>query len=216
MPAGERGVAASLLAAGATPVSGRDRDRASAGEAAVPDVRRGVELAAPLVVAVSLEPRDSGRSAAMMAGSAPAAGAVALDDVLPTQIIRSIRLQWQVGHGEAKVQLRPEHLGELTVAIKVDHGVVVATLHAEKVEVRRWIESHSPSLRDALAEQGLRLDRLIVADDRGRHDEATADRRQRQADPEGETPSRRRRPRGDHQATRFDLPTSELHERTYA
>jgi len=173
---------------------------------------------APAPVVLPVGPSGLGRdgAAAAVAVDAPAtAGASTLDQALPTQIVRSIRLQWQAGQGEARMQLRPEYLGELTVTIKVDQGAVTATLHAETAEVRRWIETHSASLRDGLAEQGLRLDRLIVADERPRPD-ASPDRRQRQEDAADDETSRRRRGRPHEPATPFDFPLSDSHERTSA
>jgi len=81
-----------------------------------------------------------------------------------TQIVRSIRMQWTGGLAEARVTLRPEYLGEVVATIKVDQGVVTATLQADTPEVRRWMESHTATLRDALVEQGLKLDRLTIAE----------------------------------------------------
>jgi flagellar hook-length control protein FliK len=200
---------------------GRGRDVIlSATEGAPLPVRRGTEIAAPLVLpALAAESgRDATRSQLTpLASSMPLSGSAPLDDVLPAQIIRSFRLLWQAGQGEARVQLRPEYLGELTVAVKVEQGAVTATLHAEAPEVRRWLESHSTSLREALAEHGLKLDRLIVVDERGRQDAAGTDRRQRQrqAEDEGEAPSRRRRDQPADGRPTFDPPTSETHERTH-
>lgn len=87
----------------------------------------------------------------------------ALADSVHQQIVRSIRLQWTGSVGEARVSLKPEFLGEVTASINVERGVVTATLHADTPEVRTFIESHAASLRDALVEHGLRLDKLEVA-----------------------------------------------------
>lgn len=81
-----------------------------------------------------------------------------------TQIVKSIRMQWTGGLGEARVTLKPEYLGEVTASIKVEQGVVTATLQADTPEVRRWMESHTATLRDALVEHGLKLDRLTVGE----------------------------------------------------
>jgi len=84
--------------------------------------------------------------------------------VLP-QIVQSIRLQTAQGSSEARVQLKPEHLGALNITLKVDQGQVTATIQASVAAVRQWIESHESSLRDALSEQGLQLARLVVQPD---------------------------------------------------
>lgn len=102
-----------------------------------------------------------------------------------SQIVKSIRLQWSGGLGEARVTLKPGYLGEVVASIKVEHGVVTATLQSDTPEVRRWMESHTATLREALVEHGLRLDRLTVAEPE--RPEAQGDRqakpRQRQPDP---------------------------------
>ena len=122
-----------------------------------------------------------------------------------TQIVKSIRLQWSGGLGEARVTLRPEYLGEVVASVKVEQGVVTATLRADTPEVRRWMESHTATLRDALVEHGLRLDRLTVAEPE--RQETPGDRhsrpRQRQQDAPRQQP-RRQPTDGD---TPFDLTT---------
>jgi flagellar hook-length control protein FliK len=84
--------------------------------------------------------------------------------VLP-QIVQSIRLHAVQGTTEARVQLRPEHLGNLNITLKVEQNRVTATIQADVAAVRAWIESHESSLRQALSEQGLELARLVVHPD---------------------------------------------------
>jgi Flagellar hook-length control protein FliK len=88
----------------------------------------------------------------------------ATGEAVHTQIVKSIRMQWTGGLGEARVTLKPDYLGEVTASIKVEQGVVTATLQADTPEVRRWMESHTATLRDALVDHGLRLDRLTVGE----------------------------------------------------
>ena len=83
------------------------------------------------------------------------------DDVR-AQLVQSIRVQWTGGASEARVRLRPEHLGEVVATIKVEQGAVTATLQAERADVRRWLEAHTQTLREGLVEHGLKLDRLVV------------------------------------------------------
>ena len=84
---------------------------------------------------------------------------------LPRQIVSAMQLQWKDGIGDARIRLLPDYLGELSIAIHVEHGSVMAALEASTPAVRQWLESHEPMLRQALAEQGLHLDRLIVSDE---------------------------------------------------
>ena len=84
--------------------------------------------------------------------------------VLP-QIVQSIRLHAVAGTTEARVQLRPEHLGGLNITLKVEQNQVTATIQADVAAVRAWIESHESSLRQGLADQGLHLSKLVVQED---------------------------------------------------
>jgi flagellar hook-length control protein FliK len=84
-----------------------------------------------------------------------------------TRLIQAMRVQVASGSlSEATVQLRPEHLGEVTVSVRVDHGSVSAVVHAETADVRDWLRSREDSLRSGLADHGLQLDRLVVQRDR--------------------------------------------------
>lgn len=111
------------------------------------------------------------------------------DDVVLPQLVRAMRLQLVGGVGEARIQLDPKHLGAVTVNLRVEGGVVSAVVTAEQSAVRQWIEQHEMSLRQALAQQGLMLDRLHVERD-GRPPEERASDGQ-------DGPPRRRAPRKD-------------------
>jgi flagellar hook-length control protein FliK len=116
------------------------------------------------------------------AGTAPEAAAPppAPADIGPfaglphEQIVRAIRLQWTQGIGEAHLRLSPAHLGEVTIRLRVEHGVVTAWLRGESAMAIERIRAHEAELRAALEEQGLTLDGLDLAVDpdgrrRGRH-----------------------------------------------
>lgn len=115
------------------------------------------------------------------AASAPAS--IPNEAGVASSIVQSMRLQWQAGVGTAVVQLDPEYLGGVTVTLKVDNGAVTATLHADDPHVRSWLEGNESLLRQGLADQGLSLDRLIVADPREtQEDQPSGERRQPQSD----------------------------------
>jgi flagellar hook-length control protein FliK len=59
-------------------------------------------------------------------------------------------------------------------------------VQAEVAQVRQWLESQQDTLRTALAEHGLRLDRFVV-DSEGQRQNASRD-------PRGESSPRRRQP----------------------
>lgn len=111
------------------------------------------------------------------------------DDVVLPQLVRAMRIQLAGGVGEARIQLDPEHLGAVTVNLRVEGGVVSAVVTAEQSAVRQLIENQETSLRQALAEQGLLLGKLHVERD-GR---SPGERRSQGQD---DTP-RRRSPRKD-------------------
>ncbi len=129
----------------------------------------------------------------------PAAMARDIDTHVPGQIVQSIRLQAHNGGGEAIIRLNPGYLGEVVVAVKVEQGNVFASLQAETPAVRQWAERNESVLRQALAEQGLQLDKLTVAEKaseserEGARDEARDEAREEHSQQQ----PRRRRPQSD-------------------
>lgn len=136
---------------------------------------------------------------AVSAAEVPASVARDIDTHVPAQIVQSIRLQANNGGGEAIIRLNPDYLGEVVVAVKVEQGSVVAALQAETPAVRQWAERNESVLRQALAEQGLQLDRLTVAEKASEteresaHDGAREDAREEHSQHQ----PRRRRPQSD-------------------
>ena len=124
--------------------------------------------------------------AAPLAGGSPEAAPSVPATVAP-QIVRAVHMQVAQGGGEMTLTLRPEHLGTVTLEVKVEQQRVVATLTADAPAVRGWIAAHEQDLRAGLADLGLQLDELVVKDDgRGRDDarERPTPERRRQAEPE--------------------------------
>jgi hypothetical protein len=115
------------------------------------------------------------------------------DDSMASQIVQRMRLQWLGGQGTAVVTLDPEYLGTVTVQLHVGRdGATTATLSADNPDVRTWMQSHEPLLKQQLANQGLSLDRLDVVHEEARGTgDAPEGRRQRWRAPAA--PSARRR-----------------------
>ena len=89
-----------------------------------------------------------------------------LDDAgMAAQVVQAVRLQWRDGIGSARVTLDPEYLGEITVTLRVEGGMVTASVHAQNPDVRAWMEANQPLLRQGLSQQGLSLDQLSVSDE---------------------------------------------------
>jgi hypothetical protein len=100
------------------------------------------------------------------ASPAPDAGAGPRDVPadLPSQIVQAIKLQWRDGTGEARLRLKPEHLGEILVTLQVNGHEVSASVQADHLGVRAWIETHADELRSMLDSQRLHLAHLSVGD----------------------------------------------------
>lgn len=112
------------------------------------------------------------------------------------QVVKSLRMQWKQGLGEARILLRPEHLGPVDVSIRVAAGSVTAVVRAESAQVQEWLVAHQHSLRQQLEAAGLRLDDLVVTRD---------GERRRQSQEGHESPRRPRPRRHDPSAPTFSL-----------
>jgi flagellar hook-length control protein FliK len=113
------------------------------------------------------------------------------------QIVKSLQVHARNGIGEARIQLRPEHLGAVSILLKVEGGAVTAVVRADSPQVQEWILSHQHSLRQQLEAAGLRLDDLTVSPD--------DERRKEQGEPPPSRPPRRRFRHGDDAERLFDL-----------
>jgi len=100
------------------------------------------------------------------------------DPDTPHRLVQSLRMQFLRGGGDAVVQLRPEHLGEVTVSLRVEQGSVAARITAADPVVAEWLQAHQGSLREGLQANGLTLERLTIDRD-GR----SPDRRERREPP---------------------------------
>lgn len=60
------------------------------------------------------------------------------------------------------IRLKPEHLGELTLKVTVDKGVINASFHSDNAEVRTVIEASLQHLKQELSSQGLKVDNVGV------------------------------------------------------
>jgi flagellar hook-length control protein FliK len=115
--------------------------------------------------------------------SGDAATPTADGEPLEHAIVKSLKLQWSQGAGEARLQLKPEYLGELSVSLKIQGSVVTAVLQSDSAAVRTWVEEHQGELRRALEGIGLSLDRLVIDADGesgSQQQSTTEDRRQSQ------------------------------------
>ncbi|AMY10431.1 Flagellar hook-length control protein FliK [Luteitalea pratensis] len=125
----------------------------------------------------------------------PAAGEQVLH-----QLVSSIKMQWKDGIGEAKLHLRPDALGAVSVSLRVEGGAVTAVVRAESAQVQEWVLQHQQTLRQQMEAAGLTLDELVVSPDDQRQQS-----REESPEPGGRRPRGTTKDNQDPAAPRFEL-----------
>lgn len=152
--------------------------------------------ALPTPVALPVAPLTN-PAAAVMAPTAIGTLEGVVGEDLRDQIVQGLKVQWHGTHGDARIRLQPQYLGELTVSLRIEQGAVSAELAASSPEVRQWIEANEALLRQGLAQQDLRLERLVVAKD----DPPASQKREQEAEPRDRQEPKRRSRRSPSDAT---------------
>jgi len=81
------------------------------------------------------------------------------------KIVDEVRLHIAGKTSEVRVQLKPEHLGELSLRVTMQEGELAARLDVSVPAVKAALDAQLPQLREALAQQGIEIHRFdIVAD----------------------------------------------------
>jgi flagellar hook-length control protein FliK len=154
-------------------------------------------LSAPafsVVAAAQHVTRGSGAIGSPETSLMPGGPIVPREHDVALQIVQSLRLQFRDGIGEAVLRLKPEHLGSVAISLRIEDGGLKANVQAELPAVRQWLESQQDTLRSALAEHGLRLDRFDVDPDGQQqatpedHPERSPRKRQPRRSPQGDQP----------------------------
>ncbi len=124
------------------------------------------------VVAASAAPAPAAAVTTPIAAAAPAptTSAETPGPENVGRLVQAMRVIARPGAWEANVRLNPEHLGEVSIAVRVERNTVSAVVNAEAVGVRQWLESQEQAVRNGMAEHGLQLDRFIVQRDGQRRD----------------------------------------------
>ena len=82
---------------------------------------------------------------------------------MPTQIVEQARLIRNAQNTEMVINLKPEHLGELTLRISVNHsGTLNANFYSDNAQVRAIIENSLVQLRQELSNAGLKVENVQV------------------------------------------------------
>lgn len=156
----------------------------------------------PVIVPVGPSP-DAGQGMSHLAAPSQAAAVplpAVVGEQVTSQIVSSLKLQWRDGIGEAKLHLRPDALGQVSLTLRVEQGAVTAVVRAESTQVQEWVLQHQQLLRQQLHDAGLRLDELSVNPDgeqahQGSHQDAPDDSPERRP---------RRRASREHSGLHFD------------
>jgi flagellar hook-length control protein FliK len=138
------------------------------------------------------------KTAAPVAAAPPAAPAEVPDADSAAALIDTIRLNAKPGVWEAKVTLKPEHMGEVTIDLSVEHNNVTAVVRAESSSVREWLHSNESGVRSGLNDQGLNLARFDV-------EEPEPDRRRDEPPPQQQEQRRKAPRRAETTETRFEI-----------
>lgn len=83
------------------------------------------------------------------------------------QIVSRIKTLPAENYQEIRMALRPAHLGDVTLRIASQNGIVAAMFVAENQRVKEILESQFNQLRNALAEQGISVSELFVSVNNG-------------------------------------------------
>jgi flagellar hook-length control protein FliK len=120
-------------------------------------------------VTVEIDTQSQGNlfTAARQTAEAQAAAPVRQAPVSTAEIINQIVDRMKIGVrpeiSEIRISLKPEHLGDVSVRITTREGVVAAQIVAGTEQVRNLLESGVGRLREALEEQGIKIDEIDVS-----------------------------------------------------
>ena len=83
---------------------------------------------------------------------------------ITTQIVEHAKMIRNAENTEMVIQLKPEHLGELTLRVSATtNGSVNVTFHSENAQVRAMIENTLVQLKQELSNQGLKVENVQVS-----------------------------------------------------
>lgn len=83
-------------------------------------------------------------------------------DVLK-QITGKFKTDYENQLNEIKIKLTPEHLGELTIKISLERGILSARALVENSNIKQLLESNMSELKDSLKEQGVDFKSIDVS-----------------------------------------------------
>lgn len=78
------------------------------------------------------------------------------------QIVDQARLTNSAQNSEMVIKLKPEHLGELTLKVAVNNGLVTATFHSNNSDVRSVLEASIVQLKQEMVNNGIKVNYVGV------------------------------------------------------
>jgi len=93
-------------------------------------------------------------------GSAKAASA---NHDFVNQVIEKFEILVKDGISEARVQLRPRHLGEIKIHLAIENGIMKAVLDASTHQAKEMLESNLTALKQSLESQGIQVKEFSVS-----------------------------------------------------
>ncbi|MCL2016031.1 MAG: flagellar hook-length control protein FliK [Defluviitaleaceae bacterium] len=127
----------------------------------------------PREVVVQVNPATTlANQAAALANIAETQQATSPTQVMQ-QIVTHIKTIAPETFTELRMTLRPEHLGDVTLRVAVQNGIVTAMFVAESQRIKEIIEANFNQLRNALEEQGISIAELFVSVNTGDNSDQT-------------------------------------------
>lgn len=83
------------------------------------------------------------------------------DNLFP-KLVQRIESLVQEERSEVRIQLKPDHLGELKIKLSMERGIMVAEFVVQSQAVREVIASQLPQLQTALQDQGAEVGNVMV------------------------------------------------------
>lgn len=78
------------------------------------------------------------------------------------QIVRGVKSAIGSERSQVSIRLMPESLGRVSVQITMENGVVTASLTAQKEATRAMLETHLNTLRAALDDNNVKVERIVI------------------------------------------------------
>lgn len=84
-----------------------------------------------------------------------------------TQMIDKIKIDVKANSSEVRMTIKPEALGEVSLKVATENGIITAQFIAESQRVKEIIEANFNQLKDALNQQGIQISQMSVSVSQG-------------------------------------------------